>query len=171
MATMPVPPLQPGQQPTPQQVQAMQQQFLAEAQRQGLTPQQFMERLRAQAMAQQQAMMQAQQNGGRLPPGMQPGQAMPGQPAQPGLQGQSGTEQPPAQGVSQPQSNAPSSARPGQQVPITPGPPKPEALAVAKFLRSQKLKERPCILQEKRRELFKGRLACVLFLVKVMYGA
>ena len=155
MATMPVPPLQPGQQPTPQQVQAMQQQFLAEAQRQGLTPQQFMERLRAQAMAQQQAMMQAQQNGGQLPPGRRPGQ-----PAQPGLPGQPGAGQPPPEGAPQQlQPNAPSGARPGQQVPITPGPPKPEALAVAKFLRSQKLKERPCILQEKRRELFKGLLA------------
>ena len=43
-----------------------------------------------------------------------------------------------------------------QQVPINPGPPKPEALAVANFLRGQQLKPRTCIFQEKRKELFKG---------------
>lgn len=46
--------------------------------------------------------------------------------------------------------------RQGQQVPIQPGPPKPEALAVAKFLKSQNLKSRPAIFQEKRKEMFKG---------------
>lgn len=156
-----MPQFPPGQQPSPQQIQAMQQQFLAEAQRQGLTPQQFMEKLRAQAMAQQQAMMQAQQQGGQLPPGMmRPGQPMPGQPLQPGQQpgqpGQPVGQQAPPQQQQPPAAPAQGTARPGQQVPITPGPPKPEALAIAKFLRSQKLKERPCILQEKRRELFKG---------------
>lgn len=44
----------------------------------------------------------------------------------------------------------------GQQEPIQPGPPKPEAMAVAKFLMSQDLKQRTCIFNEKRKELFKG---------------
>jgi len=43
----------------------------------------------------------------------------------------------------------------GQQ-PIQPGPPKPEALAVANFLRSQDLKPRTCILNGQRKDMFKG---------------
>lgn len=135
-----VPPLQPGQQPTPQQIQAMQQQFFQEAARRGLTPQQFGEQLRQQAMQQQQA---AQQQGG-----------------QPGAQGQLGGQQ------QQQQQQANAEGTPGgqqvqmpirgQQVPIQPGPPKPEALAMAKFLRSQELKSRPCIFQQQRKEMFKG---------------
>ena len=50
-------------------------------------------------------------------------------------------------------------AKPGQQVPIQPGPPKPEALAVAKFLQSQNLKQRTCIFQEKRKDMFKVKRA------------
>lgn len=43
-----------------------------------------------------------------------------------------------------------------QQQPITPGPPKPEAIAVANFLQSQDLKVRTCVFQEKRKDMFKG---------------
>lgn len=43
-----------------------------------------------------------------------------------------------------------------QQEPIQPGPPKPEALAVANWLRKQELKPRTCIFQEKRKEMFRG---------------
>lgn len=43
-----------------------------------------------------------------------------------------------------------------QQEPIQPGPPKPEALAVAEWLRKQELKPRTCIFQEKRKEMFRG---------------
>jgi translocation protein SEC62 len=50
-------------------------------------------------------------------------------------------------------------AQPGQQVPIQPGPPKPEAIAVAKFLQSQNLKPRTCIFQEKRKDMFKVKRA------------
>lgn len=39
---------------------------------------------------------------------------------------------------------------------MAPGPPKPEALAVAKFLRSQELKPRTCILNGERKDMFKG---------------
>lgn len=127
-----VPPLQPGQQPTPQQVQAMQQQFFAEAARRGLTPQQFGEQLKAQAMQQQQ---QAQAGG---------------QGQQQQQQGQGGP-----QGAAGPQAQIQMPAR-GQQVPIQPGPPKPEAIALAKFLQSQTLKSRPCIFNGQRKEMFKG---------------
>lgn len=50
-------------------------------------------------------------------------------------------------------------AQPGEQIPIQPGPPKPEALAVAKFLQSQNLKNRTCIFQEKRKDMFKVKRA------------
>jgi translocation protein SEC62 len=43
-----------------------------------------------------------------------------------------------------------------QQVPINPGPPNPAALAVANFLRSQELKPRTCLLDEKRKDMFRG---------------
>ena len=45
----------------------------------------------------------------------------------------------------------------GQQPqPIQPGPPKPEALAVATFLKSQDLKPRTCSLNGQRKDMFKG---------------
>jgi translocation protein SEC62 len=44
-----------------------------------------------------------------------------------------------------------------QQQPIQPGPPKPEALLLAKFLKSQDLKPRTCILNDQRKEMFKGQ--------------
>ncbi|QDS70923.1 hypothetical protein FKW77_006660 [Venturia effusa] len=46
-----------------------------------------------------------------------------------------------------------------QQEPIQPGPPKPEALAVANWLRKQELKPRTCIFQEKRKEMFRVKRA------------
>jgi translocation protein SEC62 len=143
---MPVPRGPDGQPLTPQQMQAMQQQFMAEAARQGLTPQQFAEKLRAHAMAQRQAQMQGQ--GGQMQQG--PGGQMPsgGQMPQGGPQG--GPQQ---QQQQQMQQNGTAT---GQQVPIQPGPPRPEAIELAKFLRNQDLKSRPCIFQEKRKDLFKG---------------
>jgi translocation protein SEC62 len=47
----------------------------------------------------------------------------------------------------------------GQQEPSQPGPPKPEALAVANFLRSQDLKPRTCIFNEKRKDMFRVKRA------------
>lgn len=47
----------------------------------------------------------------------------------------------------------------GQPQPINPGPPNPAALAVAKFLRSQDLKERTCLLSGQRKPMFKGESA------------
>jgi translocation protein SEC62 len=46
----------------------------------------------------------------------------------------------------------------GQPQPINPGPPNPAALAVAKFLKSQDLKTRTCILNGQRKDMFKGIL-------------
>ncbi|CAL3969984.1 hypothetical protein PZA11_007483 [Diplocarpon coronariae] len=46
-----------------------------------------------------------------------------------------------------------------QQQPIQPGPPKPEALAVANFLKSQDLKLRTCILNGQRKDMFKVKRA------------
>ena len=108
-------PLQPGQQPSPEQIQAMQRQLAIEAQKHGMTVPQYVEQLKAQAMRQhqmQQAMRQQQ------------------------MQQQQMQQQ--------------------QQQPITPGPPKPEAIAVANFLQSQDLKPRTCVFQEKRKDMFKG---------------
>lgn len=115
--------LQPGQQPTPEQIRQMQQQIAAEAQKAGLTVPQYIERVKQQAMQQHQAQMAAQR-----------------QQQQQQAQGQQG-------------------AQPGQQVPIQPGPPKPEAIAVAKFLQGQDLKQRTCIFQEKRKDMFKVKRA------------
>ena len=121
------PQLQPGQQPSPEQIRAMQAQIASEAQKAGLTVPQYIERVKAQAfrqhqMQQQQQQMQAQQQGGPRPGG-------------------------------------PGGAQPGQQVPIAPGPPKPEGLAVANFLKSQNLKERTCILNQQRKGMFKVKRA------------
>ena len=46
-----------------------------------------------------------------------------------------------------------------QQVPVQPGPPKPEAIALAKFLQSQNLKTRTCIFQDQRKDMFKVKRA------------
>jgi translocation protein SEC62 len=111
--------IRPGQQPTPEQIAAMQRQLAIDAQKNGMTVPEFVAKLKQQAIANAQAQQQAAQTGG----------------------------QPPQQG--QPQQ--------GQQQPITPGPPKPEALAVAKFLKSQDLKPRTCILNGQRKDMFKGK--------------
>ena len=44
----------------------------------------------------------------------------------------------------------------GNAQPITPGPPNPRGLAVAKFLRNQDLKPRTVILNGERKDMFKG---------------
>ncbi|KAL1856353.1 hypothetical protein VTK73DRAFT_8301 [Phialemonium thermophilum] len=47
----------------------------------------------------------------------------------------------------------------GQPQPIVPGPPNPVALSLAKFLRSQNLKPRTCILNGERKEMFRVKRA------------
>lgn len=177
MAGMPPPPGQGG--PTPEQIAQMQAAMTAEAQRRGMTLQEFqaqqkaaieaeaakaglsvpefIQRLRMNAIAQQRQMqmqqMQAQQQGQAGQSGQpgQPGQALqPGQPPQPIQSGQPPQQQQ-VQGPPQPQ--------PGQQVPIQPGPPNPQAIAVAQWLQSQDLKVRTCILNGQRKSMFKGILS------------
>lgn len=118
---------------SPQQFMAMQQQKIQEeAAKAGMTPQEFIamkqkEAIEAQRVAAQQA-QQAQQNG--QPPAQgQPQQAQAPQPGQPQLQ------------------------RIDLNKPIEA---KPDALAVAKFLRAQDLKCRTCIFDGQRRDMFKG---------------
>ncbi|KAH6662088.1 hypothetical protein EV126DRAFT_527544 [Verticillium dahliae] len=124
-------PLQPGQMPSPEQIQAMRRQLEADAQKAGMTVPEF-----AQRMA---AAQRAQQQGGQ--PG-QPGQAHPHQHGPPG-----------------PHPGPPPGARPGAAQPITPGPPNPAALALATFLRGQELKPRTCILNGERKDMFKVKRA------------
>jgi len=107
-------PPQPGQQPTPEQIAEMQRQLALEAQKRGITPQEYIEQLKAQAMQQARMQAEAQQQ---------------------------------AQHQHQHQ----------QQVPINANnPPNPAAIAVANFLKSQELKPRTCILDEKRKDMFRG---------------
>lgn len=56
----PLGPPRPGQQPTPEQIQAIQRQLAIDAQKHGMTVPQFVEKLRAE-QAQRQAQMAAQQ--------------------------------------------------------------------------------------------------------------
>jgi translocation protein SEC62 len=106
----------------------VQRKIAEDAQKAGMTVPQFIEHIKKQAQEKAMAARMAQQQGGG-PPG-QPGQPRPGPPQQ---------------------------MRPGQQrQAITPGPPKPEALAVANFLKKQDLKPRTCILNGERKDMFKG---------------
>jgi translocation protein SEC62 len=102
-----------GEQPTPEQIRQIQQQIAAEAEKNGMTVQEYVQELRKQAMMQQQAQMRAQQE---------------------------------AHAQQQQQ----------QQQPIQPGPPKPEAIAVANWLKTQELKPRTVVHDEKRKDMFRG---------------
>lgn len=141
-----LPPLQPGQQPTPEQIREIQRQIAEEAQKHGMTVQEYVERLKAQAMQQHQAQMRMQQ--------MQQQQQQSGQPV---VQQQ-------AQGQPQQQQPQP------QQIPInTQAPPKPEAVAIANFLKTQDLKPRTCLFNSQRKELFRVKRA-IRALMSPAYG-
>ncbi|EEP81557.1 conserved hypothetical protein [Uncinocarpus reesii 1704] len=159
-------------QPSPQQIAAMQQQMAAEAakrgmtpeefanmQRQqlaqeaakhGLTPEQYLSQLRAQAM-QQHRMQQMQQ------------QAEQGHEHHEGCDHDHDHDHSHDHGGHEHHEGCNhdhSHDQPNQRrVPVTSGvEPDPKALAVANFLRSQNLKTRTCILDGRRREMFKGIL-------------
>ncbi|KAI5290769.1 Translocation protein S62, partial [Ascosphaera aggregata] len=148
-------------QPSPEQIAAMRQQFLAEAARRGmtpeqfselqrqqvvneaakhgLTPEQFIEKLKEQAQQQMRAQMAARAQ------------------AQAGAENVPGQAQGPAQAAAKQQ---PQQHQVQQQVPVNAGASaNPQAIAVANFLRSQNLKPRSCILDGRRRELFKVKRA------------
>jgi translocation protein SEC62 len=119
------PPIQllPGQQPTREQIAAIQEHMRKDAERLGMSMEQYVQKLR-EAHAQQ----QAQQQGGH----------------QHGPNCNHDHDHDHDHGPQQ-----------GHQ-PVMPGPPKPEALALAAFLKNQDLKMRTCIFQEKRKDMFKG---------------
>jgi translocation protein SEC62 len=108
-------------------------QLAIDAQKAGMSVPEFVQKLRQQAMAQQQAAMSAQQGQGLTP--------------------QSARS---PQGGLQPPQSAQTVSTPGSAQPITPGPPNPAALAVATFLKNQDLKMRTCILNGQRKDMFKG---------------
>lgn len=115
------------------QFQAFQrQQIEQEAAKAGMTPQQFIqmkqEEARQQFTKQQQAQQQQQQQGGQGQ--SQPPQGQPGQPQQQ-------VQHVPVNGTVEA---------------------KPEAIAIAKFLRAQNLKTRTCIFNGQRKDMFKGML-------------
>lgn len=127
---------------TPEELQARQRQHLTtEAAKQGLTVEQYVLKLRERQIRQVQAQQQAQQQG-QAPPGQQPP-----------------PQGPPPQGQQQ-----------LQQIPVNPGAEaKPEALAVAKFLRSQDLKTRVVVLDGQRRDMFKGIHFSLLWRLTYIY--
>ena len=131
---------------TPQEFQEQQRKALeAEAAKRGISPQEYVNQLRQQAFQQQQMQQRMQQQGQQT---QQPGEG----------QQQQGQPQSQPQGAQQVQ----------QQIPINPNmQAAPEALAVAKFLRGQNLKTRTCILDGQRKDMFKGTTndAVVLFLL------
>lgn len=137
----------PGQQPTPQQMAAMHQQIAIEAQKRGMTPQQFQQwqRQQIEADAKKNGMTVDQYINKLKQQALENHQRQQQMAQQQAMQQQSG--QPQIQGQQQ-----------GQQVPITGGPPDPKAEAVMKWLRSQDLKVRTCILNGQRKEMFRGRL-------------
>lgn len=152
---------QPGQ-PTPEQLQALfvaesKRRAAAEAQRRGITveelEQQEREKFLALAKANnktpQEYFAQLQRERMEAMRAQQQGQGPP-QPGQPGQQQKPGQSPNPQQAPPQQQM---------QRVAVSPGQPvDPKALAVAKFLRSQALKPRTCILNGERKDMFKGTL-------------
>ena len=135
---------QTGQQPSPQQMAAMQQQIALEAQKHNMTPQQFQQWQRQQIEAEaKKAGMTFEQYVNRLKQ-----QAF----EQHQRQQQMAQQQQVAQASAQPHAEG----QGGQQVPITPGTPDPRALAVAKWLRGQDLKPRTCILNGERKDMIRG---------------
>ena len=140
-------PLPPGQQPSPQQLAAIQQQIAAEAQRRGMTPQQLQAQQRQQIQAEaDKAGLTFDQYINKLKQQAFENHQRQQQMAQQQAQNQAG----------QPQGQPQMQGQQGQQVPITPGAPDPRALALAKWLRSQDLKPRTCILNGQRKDMFRG---------------
>ncbi len=138
--------------PSPEQMRQMQQQFFAEAAKQGMTPEQFQEHQRQQlaADAAKQGLTVEQYVNQLKQRAIQEHQKR---------QQQAQQQQQQAQGQDQTHQHQNQHAQ-TQKIPVNPGAaPKPEALAVAKFLRSQDLKTRTCILDGQRKEMFKGNIS------------
>ncbi|KAK0701829.1 translocation protein Sec62-domain-containing protein [Lasiosphaeria miniovina] len=125
----PMPPPGPIAQPSPEQMAAFQRQLEADAKKAGMTVPQFIERIKQQQIAKMQQMQQQQQAQGHQHP-------------HPHSHQHEGQQQ-----------------QQGQPQPIVPGPPNPVAVALAKFLRSQPLKPRTCILNGERKDMFRVKRA------------
>ncbi|SPQ25198.1 312893e7-7009-48da-a9e4-2877f1827414 [Thermothielavioides terrestris] len=119
--------------PSPEQIAAMQRQLAIDAEKMGMTVPQFIEHIKRHRM-------QAQQQ-----------QAQQGEHAHQHQHQHPHPHPHPHQHQHQPQ--------PGQPQPIVPGPPNPVAIALAKFLRSQNLKPRTCILNGERKDMFRVKRA------------
>jgi translocation protein SEC62 len=126
----------PGQQPSPEQIRQIQAQLIAEAAKQGITVEQYVQKLRAQHMEMQRQQAAGQQGEQHKHPHQHEIQH---------------PHQHPHHLHQQPQTQQ-------QQVPINQGPPEPRALALANFLKSQNLKTRTCILNGQRKDMFKGEM-------------
>ena len=137
----------PGQQPSPQQMAAIQQQIAAEAQRRGMTPQQLQAQQRQQIQAEaDKAGLTFEQYINKLKQ-----QAFENHQRQQQMAQQQAQNQ-----AAQPQGQPQMQGQQGQQVPITPGAPDPRAVALAKWLKGQDLKPRTCILNGQRKDMFRG---------------
>ncbi|KAI4280662.1 MAG: hypothetical protein L6R35_005848 [Caloplaca aegaea] len=136
-----------GQQPSPQQMAAMQQQIAAEAEKRGMTPQQFQQWQRHKIeLESRKAGMTYEQYVTKLKQQVFENHQR---------QQQMAAQQQAAQQSGQPQAQG----QGGQQVPINPGAPDPKATAVAKWLRGQDLKTRTCILNGQRKDMFRVKRA------------
>jgi translocation protein SEC62 len=120
----------PGQRPTPEQIQEVQRRIAIDAQKAGMTVPQFIEHIKKQAAEHQARVRAAQAAGQPIPP-------------PPGAQGRP----------------MPPGGMPQRPRAMAPGPPNPNALAVANFLRNQDLKTRTCILNGERKDMFKVKRA------------
>lgn len=130
-------------QPSPEQIAQMRAQFEAEAARRGMTPQQL------QAMQQQEIMKEAAKHN------VTPQQYIEMMRAK-AMQEHLKQQQAQAQQGQQGQAKAPQQVQ--QQIPLNGSvEAKPEALALAKFLRKEDLKTRTCILEGVRRDMFRGK--------------
>jgi translocation protein SEC62 len=128
----PTPPpvqIQPGQQPTKEQIEAIQRHMRSDAERMGISMDQYIAKLKEMAARQMQAQMQQQQQGGHVHgPNCNHGHGDGHQHGQ-------------------------------THLPVGDGPPKPEGLAMANFLRSQPLKTRTCVFNENKRDMFRVKRA------------
>lgn len=145
----------PNGQPSPEQLAAIQQ-IAIEAKKRNMTPQQF------HAWQRQQIENEAQKNGMNVEQYINhlKQQALENHQRQQ----QQLAQQQAAEKSGQPQVQQGSG---GQQVPITPGAPDPKSLALAKWLRSQDLKTRTCILNGQRKDMFRGMPRGLHFVVSV----
>lgn len=135
-------------------VKMQREQVAAEAAKHGLTPEQYVQGLRMRALQQRAAAQQAAQ--------AQAQQGQPGQPGQPQQQ-----QLPPQQGAPGQPPQAPAQQQVQKQVNVNPNnPPDPKAIALAKWLRTQDLKTRTCILDGQRKDMFKGTTIVVLLVVR-----